>query len=58
LVLSRRVGESVIIDGDIKVTILNISGNQIRIGIDAPKEVTIHRKEIQDRIDRGEPLHD
>ena len=43
LILSRRVGESLIIDQDVKVHVLGVSGNQIRIGIEAPKEVTVHR---------------
>jgi len=58
LCLSRKVGESVIIDGDIKVTVLNIDKNQIRLGIDAPREVPVHRQEVWERIQRGEPLHD
>jgi len=58
LCLTRKVGESIIIDGDIKVTVLASKGNQIRLGIDAPKEVEVHRQEVQDRIDRGEPSHD
>ena len=48
LVLTRREGETLVIDGDIKVTVLSIKGNQIRIGIDAPKEVPIHRQELLD----------
>ncbi len=54
LVLTRRKGETIIIDGDIEVTVLDIKGNQIRIGIKAPASVEVHRKEIQDRIDNGE----
>jgi len=46
LVLTRREGETLVIDGDIKVTVLSIKGNQVRIGIDAPKEVPIHRQEL------------
>lgn len=50
LVLSRRLGESLIIGDDIKITVLSIGGNQIRIGIDAPKEVSVHREEVYKRI--------
>ena len=50
LILSRRVGESLIIDQDVKVHVLCVSGNQIRIGIEAPKEVTVHRDEVYKRI--------
>lgn len=52
LVLSRRLGESVVIgDGEIKVTVLGISDKQVRLGIAAPKEVGVHREEVQKRID-------
>ena len=50
LILSRRVGESLIIDQDVKVHVLGVSGNQISIGIEAPKEVTVHRDEVYKRI--------
>lgn len=50
LILTRRLDESIIINNDIKVTILGIKGNQIRIGIEAPKDITIHREEIQNKI--------
>lgn len=46
LILTRRVGESVMIDKDVVVTVLGIRGNQIRIGIEAPKDVEVHREEI------------
>ena len=49
LILSRRVNESIIVNGDITFTILAIRGNQIRIGIEAPPEVTIVRDELLDR---------
>ena len=49
LILSRRVGECLIIDQDVKVHVLGVSGNQIRIGIEAPKEVTVHRDEVYKR---------
>ena len=50
LILTRRLNESLIINDDIKVTVLSIKGNQVKIGIDAPKEVEIHREEIHQRI--------
>lgn len=50
LVLSRRLGETLIIGDDIKITVLGISGNQVRLGIAAPKEVTVHREEVYLRI--------
>jgi carbon storage regulator len=46
LVLTRRVGDTIVIGTDIRVTILSIKGNQVRVGTEAPKEVAIHRKEI------------
>jgi carbon storage regulator len=50
LILSRRVGEALIIDDDVKVHVLSVSGNQVRIGIEAPKEVSVHREEVYQRI--------
>lgn len=50
LVLSRRLDETLIIGDDIKITVLGISGNQVRIGIAAPKEVSVHREEVYMRI--------
>ena len=54
LVLSRRIGETLLIGDDIKVTVLNITGNQVRIGIAAPQEVQILREEIVG-TDRAHP---
>ena len=50
LILTRRVGESVMIGEEVAVTVLGVKGNQVRIGINAPKTVTIHREEIFKRI--------
>ncbi len=50
LILTRRVGESVIIGDQIKITILNTNGNQMRLGIDAPKDISVHREEIYQRL--------
>ena len=52
LILTRRIGESIIIDDRIAVTVLNFKNNQIRFGISAPKEVPVHREEVYKRIQR------
>lgn len=49
LILTRRVGETIIINDDIKVTVLGVKGQQVRIGVEAPKEVTVDREEIHAR---------
>jgi len=51
LVLSRRLHETLVIDGNIRITVLGINGNQVRIGVDAPRQITVHREEIQKRVD-------
>ena len=50
LILTRRAGETVMIGSDITITVLGVKGNQVRIGINAPKDVAVHREEIFERI--------
>ena len=52
LILTRRVGETIMIDDDVSITVLGIKGNQVRIGIEAPKDVAVHREEIYERIQK------
>lgn len=54
LILTRRIGEALKIEGEISVTTLSIKGHQDRYGIDAPKDVAVHREEIYDRIKRSD----
>ena len=58
LILTRRVGESVVIGEDVTVTVLGVKGNQVRIGINAPKTVAVHREEIFERIKSGQGTTD
>ena len=57
LILTRRVGETVMIGNDVTVTVLGVKGNQVRIGVNAPKDVAVHREEIYERIKREEDSH-
>lgn len=50
LILTRRIGESVVIGDDVHITVLGVKGNQVRLGVNAPKNVSVHREEIYQRI--------
>jgi carbon storage regulator len=52
LILTRRVGEALMIGSDVTVTVLGVKGNQVRIGVNAPKHVAVHREEIYDRVQK------
>lgn len=63
LILTRRVGETLMIGDDVTITVLGIKGHQVRLGINAPKEVSVHREEIYQRIQeekqkQDEPAHE
>ena len=52
LILTRRVGETLMVGDEVTVTVLGVKGNQVRLGVNAPKEVAVHREEIYERIRR------
>jgi len=56
LVLSRKKDESIVINNDITIVVVEIRGDKVRLGVEAPKEVPVHRREVFDAIARGEPL--
>ena len=58
LILTRRVGETLMVGDDVTVTVLGVKGNQVRIGVNAPKDVAVHRKEIYQRIQKEMEVDD
>lgn len=50
LILTRRIGETLVVGDDVRVTVLGVKGNQVRLGVKAPKEVSVHREEVYNRI--------
>lgn len=58
LILTRRIGESIIIGDDITITVLGVKGNQVRLGVNAPKDVSVHREEIYRRIQQEQNTND
>jgi carbon storage regulator len=52
LILTRRIGETLMVGDDVTITVLGVKGNQVRIGINAPKNLAVHREEIYDKIQR------
>lgn len=61
LILTRRVGETLMVGDEVTVTVLGVKGNQVRLGVNAPKHIAVHREEIYQRIqqekDQGAPLN-
>ena len=57
LILTRKVGESVLIGDDISISVLSVRGNQVKLGVQAPKEVSVHREEIYQRILQSKDGH-
>ena len=58
LILGRRIGESIVIGDDVSLTILSVKGNQVRIGITAPADVSVHREEVYERIQSSNVIAD
>ncbi|MFM1895150.1 MAG: carbon storage regulator [Pseudomonadota bacterium] len=63
LILTRRIGETLMVGDDVTITVLGVKGNQVRIGVNAPKDVAVHREEIYQRIQKEKtggtpPSHD
>lgn len=58
LILTRRIGETIIIGDNVTISVLGIKGNQVRIGVNAPKDVSVHREEIYNRIKQEQNIDD
>ena len=54
LILTRKIGESLIIGDDVEITVLSVRGNQVKLGVNAPKEIAVHRQEFYERIKAAE----
>lgn len=57
LILTRRVGETLMVGDEVSVTVLGVKGNQVRIGVNAPKDIAVHREEIYQRIQHERSMH-
>jgi carbon storage regulator len=55
LILTRRVGETLIVGDEVSITVLGVKGNQVRVGVDAPRDISVHREEIYHRIQAEKP---
>jgi carbon storage regulator len=58
LILTRRIGETLMIGDEVTVTVLGVKGNQVRLGVNAPKDVAVHREEIYDKINQQNGTQD
>ena len=58
LILTRRIGETLMVGDDVTITVLGVKGNQVRIGVNAPKDVAVHREEIYQRIQKEKTVED
>lgn len=58
LILTRRIGETLMVGDEVSVTVLGVKGSQVRLGVNAPKEVAVHREEIYNRIQREKAYED
>ena len=58
LILTRKIGESLLIGDDVEITVLSIRGSQVKLGVKAPKEISVHREEIYQRIQHERAMHE